>query len=364
MRYSFKRVNYLPPPPPTKKVFDFKIAIVFLIIGLIVGSSISFVLFTASQASLKKQLKEWKTKYGTVEAQLSALEDKYNQLKRDYDELEEAYSLLKEEYNLLYENYSELEKAYQELLASQEEEEQYVEAFLEQAKELFYYRLFSLYDYKHDEYWFVWYKIKAMDYYSYRFDVETHTPASLENRLTEEILIKASGTWADPESSVIREIAMDLMDISGGDAELFTNLALQLVHQIYYNITSYTKYPVETLVEGSGDCDNVAVLLASILRAAGLDTVILLVKVPGGAHAMAAVALPSPPDDLFSYNRKFYWYYEYDGKTYYLLEATWPEIGEKWIDPASPDALWYDGSMVGDNPWGEQLEIVSVVKVP
>jgi len=97
------------------------------------------------------------------------------------------------------------------------------------------------------------------------------------------------------ESRAIREIAYDLAQISEGDLELMVNLALQTVHQVYYNITDYTKYPIETLVEGSGDCDNVAVLLASILRAAKMDIVMLLVKNRDGIHAMVRVALPKPP---------------------------------------------------------------------
>lgn len=213
-------------------------------------------------------------------------------------------------------------------------------------------------------YYHAWYKIRALDYYKYRFDIQAHVPARLVDRLTREILLEAVNSWRDPESSVIRNIAYDLVQISGKDPKLLANLALQIVHQIYYNVTDYTKYPLETLVENNGDCNNVAVLLASILRAAEMDVIILLVETRDGAHVMVGIALPEPLNDLFEFGRDSYWYYEYNGKKYYLLELTWIGLGEKWVDPASPQALRYIGSMVGDNPWGEDLKVVDVVEVP
>jgi hypothetical protein len=221
--------------------------------------------------------------------------------------------------------------------------------------------MLPLYNNKTDEYRYAWYKVKSGDYYNYRFDVETHTPALLEDRVTEETILKTANSWGDPESDVIEEMANDLWQVSYYDEEVFVNLAMQLVHQMCYNITSYTKYPIETIVEGSGDCDNLAVLTASILLAGGFDVIILLVVADGGGHCMLAVSLDSPPDDLFGYGRDTYWYYEYNGEKYWLIEATWGDPGGGgWIDPATPDAYNYVGAFVGDNPW-DSIEIVSVI---
>jgi len=234
-----------------------------------------------------------------------------------------------------------------------------------QAKELLYYRLFELYDYTSDQYYYAWYRIRALDYLKYRLNSSKHTPATTENRLIKEYILESVNSWKDPESSVIREIAYDLRQISGWNDELFVNLAMQLVHQIYYNVTLYTKYPVETLVEGSGDCDNLATLLASILRAGGLDVVVLVVKVEGGVHAMVGVALPSPPKHLAYFGKQYYTYYTYNGKKYYLCEATWmrPEENRPYIHPASTSALYIVGSMVGDNPW-TSIKVLDVIPIP
>ena len=234
-----------------------------------------------------------------------------------------------------------------------------------QAKELLYYRLFELYDYTSDQYYYAWYRIRALDYLKYRLNSSKHTPSLVGDRLTKEYILESVNSWKDPESSVVREIALDLLQISKGDTELFVNLAMQLVHQIYYNITLYTKYPVETLVEGSGDCDNLATLLAAILRAGGLDVVVLLVIADGSGHAMVGVALPRAPKHITYFGKKYYTYYTYNGKKYYLCEATWMrlEVNRAYIHPASLQALRLIGSMVGDNPW-KNLVVKQVVHVP
>ncbi len=334
----------------SRKGVSSAIVVAVLILGLVIGFSLGYALLLANQTVLNQRIEEWKNKFELAQNRIVELEYAYEKLRREYKFLEDKYEELKTSY----------EKSYQEL----KELEAQAEIFKQQVRELFYYRHFTLYNYKTRNYYHAWYKIRALDYYKYRFNVQAHVPARLEDRLTREILVEAVNSWRDPESSVIREIAYDLVQISGKDPELLANLALQIVHQIYYNVTDYTKYPLETLVEGSGDCDNVAVLLASILRAAEMDVIILLVETRSGAHAMVGVALPEPPNDLLEFGRDSYWYYEYNGKRYYLLEPTWVRLGEKWVDPASPQALRYIGSMVGDNPWGEELKIVDVVEAP
>lgn len=72
----------------------------------------------------------------------------------------------------------------------------------------------------------------------------------------------------------------------------------------------YTKHMVETLVEGGGDCEDTAVMLASLLQSASFnyDTVLLLL--PG--HMSIGVY----GDDLPGT------YYEFDSRRYYYVETT------------------------------------------
>lgn len=58
------------------------------------------------------------------------------------------------------------------------------------------------------------------------------------------------------------------------DTEDFTNGVLMIVHQIVYEESVPPKYPIETLVAGKGDCDLLAFIAASILKAGGLDVVL------------------------------------------------------------------------------------------
>jgi len=63
----------------------------------------------------------------------------------------------------------------------------------------------------------------------------------------------------------------------------------------------YWRYPVETLV-GNGDCEDKAVLFASIMKAAGYDVALILFE----DHAMAGVALPGEP--VYGTQEYFHWY--------------------------------------------------------
>ncbi|MCP8304583.1 MAG: hypothetical protein H3Z50_03815 [archaeon] len=306
-------MSYVPSPPQPEEKKTGRYIAIGLILGILIGS---VVIYGLSHFII------------------------INSLQNDYNELQNENLILREQ------------------MAGMNET---LTLFERQMREVFYFRIFSLYNYKTDESWYAWYKIKSADYYNYRFDVETHVPALLNDRVTEELISKTAGSWTDPESDVIREIAYDLWQVSHGDGEVFVNLAIQLVHQLCYNVTLYTKYPIETMVEESGDCDNLAVLTASILNSGGFDVVLLLVYADGGGHCMLGVSMSSPPDDLFDYGRDFHWYVEDDGEQYWLIEATWGDPGgANWIDPATFNACYIEGAFVGDNPWDE-IEIVSII---
>jgi len=75
----------------------------------------------------------------------------------------------------------------------------------------------------------------------------------------------------------------------------------------------YVRYPIETLVDGLGDCEDVVILAASILHEMGYS--VLLVMLP--EHLALAIR----------YDKEFPGtYYEYNGSKYYYLEMT----GEGW----------------------------------
>jgi hypothetical protein len=90
-----------------------------------------------------------------------------------------------------------------------------------------------------------------------------------------------------------------------------------LVHQIPY-ADGDTRYPIETLVENSGKCDTLSLLAASIMKAGGLDVVLLYFKEVH--HINVGVHLPYEP------HTTWWWLpptgYEFDGKKYWIAECT------------------------------------------
>jgi hypothetical protein len=124
--------------------------------------------------------------------------------------------------------------------------------------------------------------------------------------------------------------------------EEFANAVLMLVHQIPYNISDI-KYPIETLIENSGKCDTLSLLAASIMKAGGLDVVLLYFKEVH--HINVGVHLPYEP------HTTWWWLpptgYEFDGKKYWIAECT-PAM--EWKVGDVPPLL------AGKQPWIISLE--------
>jgi hypothetical protein len=89
---------------------------------------------------------------------------------------------------------------------------------------------------------------------------------------------------------------------------------LTLVHQIPYAIND-PQYPVETLVNNSGDCVALSLLAASIMQAGGLDVVLIHYTGISPGHMNVGVYLPYTPvyhtagmaPTDFVYNNNTYW---------------------------------------------------------
>lgn len=71
--------------------------------------------------------------------------------------------------------------------------------------------------------------------------------------------------------------------------------------------SEYPKHPIETLADGSGDCEDTAILAAALLREMDYDVAVVLLP----EHAAVAVAC----DSCNGY------YYPLDGRKYYYLET-------------------------------------------
>ena len=101
--------------------------------------------------------------------------------------------------------------------------------------------------------------------------------------------------------------------------EQFADAVLSLVHQIPYKVTD-AKYPVETLVQNSADCVGLSLLAAAIMKAGGLDVVLIHYVGIDPGHMNIGVYLPYTPayHTLLMTPTSF----EYNNKTYWTAEAT------------------------------------------
>ena len=117
------------------------------------------------------------------------------------------------------------------------------------------------------------------------------------------------------------------------DDEDFTNGVLMLVHQIPYEETVSAYYPVETMLRKSGDCDLLAFIAASILKAEGLDVVLL--HYADEEHMNVGVHLADAPKDA----RLDIYSITNDGVEYYVAECTTSDWKEGWRVGECPSDL-------------------------
>ncbi len=139
----------------------------------------------------------------------------------------------------------------------------------------------------------------------------------------------------------LKPIADDLWTIYD-NKEDFANGVLMLVHQIPYVESDPQKYAVEVLAENEGDCDLFSIIAASIMKAGGLDVVLLLLEQHD--HMWVGVNLDESPRDA----RTRVYFYRNDGKKYYVAETT--------------GGNWETGWRVGECP--EILERASAKVIP
>ena len=117
------------------------------------------------------------------------------------------------------------------------------------------------------------------------------------------------------------------------DDEDFTNAVLTLVHQIPFQEVVKSYYPVETMLTNNGDCDLLSFIAASILKAGGLDVVLLLYT--SQEHMNIAVHLAQKPTDA----RLTVYSVKENEVTYYIAECTSSNWKEGWRVGESPEDL-------------------------
>ncbi len=100
------------------------------------------------------------------------------------------------------------------------------------------------------------------------------------------------------------------------------NMVTEFVRAVRYaddlsskGVTDYVNYPVETLFEWKGDCEDTSILLAGILKEMGVDATLFIFPKGEAGHMAVGIA-----DDGNMSGAS----YDCDGKTYYYLDTTEP----------------------------------------
>lgn len=117
------------------------------------------------------------------------------------------------------------------------------------------------------------------------------------------------------------------------DDEDFVNGVLMIVHQIPYEVTAPSKYPVETMVDNEGDCDLLSYIAASIIKAHGLDAVLLYYE--SESHMNIGVRLSQTPNDA----RESVFHVSDGNLMYYMAECTGGNWQTGWRVGECPDTL-------------------------
>jgi hypothetical protein len=159
-------------------------------------------------------------------------------------------------------------------------------------------------------------------------------PETLHEYYTEENHLSASSSdfpkFVTPYA--LKPIADKLWEIYDNEED-FANGALMIVHQITYVETMPAKYPVETIADSQGDCDLFSYIAASIMKAGGLDVVLLYYEKQ--THMNIGVHLSNAPKDT----RENAYYITHDGIRYYVAECTGGNWEDGWRVGECPIAL-------------------------
>ncbi len=148
----------------------------------------------------------------------------------------------------------------------------------------------------------------------FKTDRTTYFNYAMSKHETSNNMLFTMITSGDP---LIVNLSNELKSLANysGDEERLANFILAFVHSLSYSPDRdhYARYPIETLVEGGGDCEDTSILYASLLRAVGFD--VTLIYPPD--HAMVGVRLTEKPILCRSNCKDFY----VDSKYYYPAET-------------------------------------------
>jgi len=142
------------------------------------------------------------------------------------------------------------------------------------------------------------------------------------DRMPQGISNNAMKSFVTTDEIIIEKLSKDLKNIAEDKSYSSietTNFILRFVQEtITYRedyetkgLEEYWRFPVETLVDKKGDCEDSAVLFSSIMKALGYDPVLLFYILDGETgHLAAGIHLNDGTGNYITHNSKKYYYCE------------------------------------------------------
>jgi hypothetical protein len=288
-------------------------SIAYIIIGLLVGAGITY-LYIDNQDRMTNsgQIKEYEDKLKNINKQLEELQSDYNNLETQFNQLEKDYTQLSDEYNELLNDY---ERALGAIPISPE-------PLTLDTIEREYSWLFNR------KQWTISLSIpeNIYDYFT-----------NMERPPTQDYSIYVTNPYDDQYLRTIIE-RINFISISDDLTESEKlNLVISFVQSLPYTSDSlttsydeYPRYPLQTLVDQGGDCEDTSILVSALLYEMNYEVILL-----GLPNHMACGVYSEGLSGS---------YYMVDGKRFFYLETTdtgW-KIGEVPEEYNDVSAYFYE----------------------
>jgi hypothetical protein len=311
-------------------------SIVLLLIGLILGGTLGIV--GSDYIAIPSLREDYRSLYEGLQEDFSTLADKHEGLLASYNELSAELGVLRGAYEGLSKSY--------ELLTSSLE-------LVPEPETIGYLEREYIWNYKGLS-WTLSLSIPGAlyDYYGEKGRVETEDYSVYVSHPDDD----------DYLGTIVREFNRIALE-EGYTEEEKVNLIITFVQSLPYTSDSvttafdeYPRYPIETLVEYGGDCEDTSILTAAFLDALFYD--VILINPP--EHMAVGIGIDA-----------YGTYWELDGEKYFYLETTgegW-EIGEMPPEYESETAYIYEmePTPIITHDWqatiqGTQLTLIVEVK--
>lgn len=224
----------------------------------------------------RAELSQLTRRYENLVAQYNELNGRYTSLEQDHNNLTTSYNTLNASYNTLHGNHTYLQQQYNSLAASSLTPP-FIRVTGERTFELVFYRSNGQLDS-----WTV--PFDALERDVVRGNADRN---SILNALFHRVNLEG---WEGPNASspdfryfvdpsIFRSVVRDIYAESGSEYAFIYELWFITTQLTTYNaeMEETPRYPLETFLAGGGDCEDTAILLASMLKAAPPDWKVSLI---------------------------------------------------------------------------------------